>query len=100
MPDRNKTIAKLRDYYNWHVHAGWQETELTDACRNAADLLEDDRERIRVLENTIKELNQQLEEVKHSGAVAKPRRSSRIRSESSGIDAGYGHGVREDASRD
>ena len=89
MPDRQRIINELRRYHEWHIHAGWQETPLTDACKDGADLLEDDWERIKVLENTIQELNRQLEDVnKHDNQeMAKPRRSRRIRTESPSGDA-------------
>lgn len=89
MPDREKIIKEFRAYYAWTAGADWANTSLAQACKDGADLLEDDRERIKVLENTIAELNRELEEVKGSDnrEVAKPRRSRRLRAESSSGDA-------------
>lgn len=89
MPDREQIIKEFRAYYAWTMGTGWTDTSLAQACKDGADLLEDDRERIKVLENTIEELNRELEEVKGSDnrEVAKPRRSRRLRVESSSGDA-------------
>lgn len=89
MTDREQIIKEFRAYYAWTAGADWNNTSLAQACKDGADLLEDDRERINVLENTIAELNQELEGVKGSDnrEVAKPRRSSRLRAEPSSRDA-------------
>ena len=89
MPDREAVIRELLAYYTWTCGTGWKDTTLAQACKDGADLLEDDRERIKVLENTIEELNRELEEVKGSDnrEMAKPRRSRRLRAESSSGDA-------------
>lgn len=93
MPDREQIIREFRVYYAWTAGADWAYTTLAQACKDAADLLEDDRERIKILENTIEELNRELDkhktyvEVSKFGEVAKPRRSRRLRAESSSGDA-------------
>lgn len=92
MPDREQIIKEFRAYYAWTAGADWANTSLAQACKNGADLLEDDRERIKVLENIIGELNQEIRELKgvkgsDNREVAKPRRSRRLRAESSSRDA-------------
>lgn len=92
MPDREQIIREFRAYYAWTVGADWTDTSLAKACKDGADLLEDDRERIKVLENIIGELNREIKELKEvrnsdNREVAKPRRSRRLRAESSSGDA-------------
>lgn len=73
MLDRRRVIDELRGYCNFCANANMQ-TGHTVVCHDAADMIEDDQKKIEILQNTIHELNRQLEQAGVITAIIVRRR--------------------------